>query len=73
MLGPPTKPLIEEAPKMELKAMAAHLIYAFLGKDKVILSTTLSDEQVEVALLILKRRKAALYNKCLTSMELALL
>ena len=48
---------------LELKELLAHLRYAFLGNDKtllVILSATLSDEQVEATLLILKKRKAAL-------------
>ncbi|XP_049384404.1 uncharacterized protein LOC125848534 [Solanum stenotomum] len=45
-LGPPPKPLIEEAPKLELKTMLAHLRYAFLGTNKtlpVILSAELSE------------------------------
>ncbi|XP_015159540.1 uncharacterized protein [Solanum tuberosum] len=50
VLGPPPKPSIEETPKLELKALPAHLRYTFLGEDKtlpVILSAALSDEQME--------------------------
>lgn len=63
MLGPLSKPSIEEALKLELNELPIHLKYAFLGKDKtlpVILSTTLTEEQVEETLLIIKRRKASL-------------
>ncbi|XP_049342914.1 uncharacterized protein LOC125807238 [Solanum verrucosum] len=63
VLGPPPKPSIEEAPKMELKALPAHLRYSFLGEDKtlpIILSATLSDAQVEATLIIMKKRKIAL-------------
>ncbi|XP_069143507.1 uncharacterized protein [Solanum lycopersicum] len=63
VLRPPPKPSVEEAPKLELKELPAHLRYAFLGVNDtlpVILSATLSDEQVEAALLILKKRKAAI-------------
>ncbi|XP_015162332.1 uncharacterized protein [Solanum tuberosum] len=45
VLGPPPKPSIEEAPKLELKALPAHLRYAFW---------------VEASLIILKKRKVAL-------------
>ncbi|XP_015167016.1 uncharacterized protein [Solanum tuberosum] len=47
VLGLPPKPFIEEAPKLELKTLPAHLRYVFLGKDEtlpVILSADLSDE-----------------------------
>ncbi|XP_049381355.1 uncharacterized protein LOC125845910 [Solanum stenotomum] len=63
VLGSPPMPSIEETPKLELKAFPAHLRYAFMGEDKTlpfILSTTLSDSQVEVALIILRKRKIAL-------------
>ncbi|XP_015162183.1 uncharacterized protein [Solanum tuberosum] len=63
VLSPPPKPYIEEAPRLELKALPAYLRYAFLGEDKtlpVILSLTLSDGQVEAGLIILKKRKASL-------------
>ncbi|XP_015158219.1 uncharacterized protein [Solanum tuberosum] len=63
VLGSPPKPSIEEAPKMELKALPIHLRYAFLGENKnlpIILSAALSNAQVEASLIILKKRKAAL-------------
>ncbi|XP_049388027.1 uncharacterized protein LOC125852317 [Solanum stenotomum] len=62
-LGPPPKPSIEEAPKLELKTLPAHLRYAFLGTNEtlpVILSAELSEFQVGAALRILKRRKRAI-------------
>lgn len=62
-LGPPPKPSIEEAPKLELKTLLAHLRYAFLGTNKtlpLILSAELSKIQVGAALRILKRRKKAI-------------
>jgi len=63
VLGPPPKPSIEEAPKLELKTLPSHLRYALLGDDKnlpVILSADLSELQVDAALTILKRRNPAL-------------
>ncbi|XP_049344024.1 uncharacterized protein LOC125808353 [Solanum verrucosum] len=62
-LGPHPKPSIEEAPKLELKALPAHLRYAYLGTNEtlpVILSAELFDLQVEAALRILKRRKKSI-------------
>ncbi|XP_049394594.1 uncharacterized protein LOC125858852 [Solanum stenotomum] len=62
-LGPHPKPSIEKAPKLELKALPAHLRYAYLGTNEtlpVILSAELSDLQVEAALRILQRRKKAI-------------
>ncbi|XP_049381305.1 uncharacterized protein LOC125845836 [Solanum stenotomum] len=59
-LGSSPKPLIEEAPKLELKYMPAHLRYAYLGTNEtlpIILSAELSETQVDAALRILKRRK----------------
>jgi len=63
VVGTPPKHSIEEAPKLELKALSAHFRYAFFGEDKtllVILSATLSESQVEAALSILRKKKAAL-------------
>ncbi|XP_015162851.1 uncharacterized protein [Solanum tuberosum] len=63
VLGPPPKPFIQVASQLELKALPAHLMYAFLGENKtllVILFATLSDAQVEATLIILKKRKIAL-------------
>ncbi|KAK4718050.1 hypothetical protein R3W88_016388 [Solanum pinnatisectum] len=45
-LGPPPKPSIEEAPKLELKILPAHLRYAYLSTNKtlpVILSVEFSE------------------------------
>ncbi|XP_070023007.1 uncharacterized protein [Nicotiana sylvestris] len=47
---PPTKPSIEEPPKLELKLLPAHLRYEFLGPDStlpVIISSSLLDVQVQ--------------------------
>ena len=63
VLGAPPKLRIKEAPKMKLKDLPTHLKYSFICEDNtllVILSAALSDEQVEAALMILKKRKATL-------------
>ncbi|KAK4708672.1 hypothetical protein R3W88_029597 [Solanum pinnatisectum] len=63
VLGPPPKPSIEEAPKLELKALPSHLRYAFLGANEslpVILSSALSEIQVDASLKILRKRKKAI-------------
>ncbi|XP_049371097.1 uncharacterized protein LOC125836054 [Solanum verrucosum] len=60
VLSPHPKPSIEEAPKLELKALPSHLKYAFLGANEylhVILSSALSELQVEASLKILRKRK----------------
>lgn len=60
VLGPPPKLSIEEAPKLELKAISSHLRYAFLGASEsldVILFAALSEIQVETSLKILRKRK----------------
>uniref|UniRef100_A0A3Q7I4W9 Reverse transcriptase domain-containing protein n=1 Tax=Solanum lycopersicum TaxID=4081 RepID=A0A3Q7I4W9_SOLLC len=49
VLGPPSKPSIEEAPKLELKSLPSHLRYAFLGANEslhVILYSALSEMQM---------------------------
>ncbi|KAK4740166.1 hypothetical protein R3W88_003863 [Solanum pinnatisectum] len=59
-LGAPPKPFIEEAHKLELKTLSAHLRYAYLGTNEtlpVILFAEFSELHVEAALRILKRRK----------------
>lgn len=63
VIGPPSKPFIEEAPKLELKDLPAHLKYALISEDNtsaIILFASLLKENVEVVLLILNKRKAAL-------------
>ena len=60
--SPPTKPSIEEAPKLELKALPPHLRYEFLGNDdtlSVIIASDLNEQQVESLLKVLKRFKRA--------------
>uniref|UniRef100_M1DBV9 Integrase core domain containing protein n=1 Tax=Solanum tuberosum TaxID=4113 RepID=M1DBV9_SOLTU len=62
-LGAPPKPSIEDAPKLELKTLLAHLRYAYLATNEtfhVIHSAELSELQVDAALRILKRRKKAI-------------
>ena len=47
---PPTKPSIEEAPKVEFKSLPPHLRYVFLGKSytlPVIIASDLNVHQVE--------------------------
>ncbi|XP_069144425.1 uncharacterized protein [Solanum lycopersicum] len=63
VLGPSPKPSIEEAPKLELKALPSHLRYVFLGANEsllVIVSSALSEMQVEASLKILRKRKKAI-------------
>jgi len=63
VLRPPSKLSIEEAPKLELKALPSHLRYAFLGANEslpVILSSALSELQVKASLKILRKRKKAI-------------
>ena len=48
--SPPTKPSIEEDPKLELKALPPHLRYVFLGKYDtlpIIIASDLNVEHVE--------------------------
>nr|XP_009765292.1 PREDICTED: uncharacterized protein LOC104216855 [Nicotiana sylvestris] len=57
---PPAKPSIEEPPTLELKPLLSHLGYEFLGPCStlhVILSTCLTNMQVESTLAVLKWRK----------------
>ena len=61
--SPPAKPSIEEAPKLELKALPPHLRYVFLGRDYtllVIIAADLNQRQVEGLVAVLKRSKRAI-------------
>ena len=58
--SPPTKPSVEEAPKVELKYLPPHLRYVILGKGDTLLVTIASDlnvHQVESSVEVLKRFK----------------
>ncbi|XP_070039977.1 uncharacterized protein [Nicotiana tomentosiformis] len=60
---PPTKPSIEEPPTLELKPLPPHLRYEFLGPSStlpIILSSYLTNMQVESTLEVLQRRKRAI-------------
>ncbi|XP_070018839.1 uncharacterized protein [Nicotiana sylvestris] len=60
---PPTKPSIEEPPKLELKPLLDHLRYVFLGPDSilpVIISSGLLDVQVERLVQVLQENKTAI-------------
>ena len=57
---PPAIPSIEEALKLELKALPPHLRYVFLGRDytfPVIIALYLNVQQVECLVEVLKRFK----------------
>nr|XP_009791098.1 PREDICTED: uncharacterized protein LOC104238442 [Nicotiana sylvestris] len=61
--GPPPKPSIEEAPKLELKPLPPHLQYSYLGDSDtlpVIVSSDLSKLQEEKLLRVLREHKRAL-------------
>ena len=61
--SPPAKPSIEEAPKLDLKALPPHLRYVLLGKGDtlpVIISSDLNMQQVECLVEVLKRFKRAI-------------
>ncbi|KAH0682220.1 hypothetical protein KY289_019972 [Solanum tuberosum] len=61
--SPPAKPSVEEAPKLELKALPSHLRYVFLGRDgtlPVIIAADLREVQVEALVFVLKRFKMAI-------------
>ncbi|XP_070022684.1 uncharacterized protein [Nicotiana sylvestris] len=60
---PPSKPSIEEPPKLELKPLPSHLRYEFLGPNStlpVIISSGLLDVQVQQLLQVLKECKTAI-------------
>ena len=60
--SPPAKPSIEEALKLELKALPSHLRYVFLGKGdtlSVIIASDFNVKQVECLVEVLKRFKRA--------------
>ncbi|PIN19118.1 hypothetical protein CDL12_08207 [Handroanthus impetiginosus] len=57
------KPSIEEPPTLELKPLPCHLCYAYLGESDtlpVIISSSLSDLQVEKLLRVLRNHKGAI-------------
>ncbi|PIN25886.1 DNA-directed DNA polymerase [Handroanthus impetiginosus] len=57
------KPSIEEHPTLELKPLPSHLCYAYLGESDtlpVIISSSLSDLQVEKLLRVLRNHKRAI-------------
>ena len=59
----PAKPSIEEAPKLELKALPSHLKYEFLGKGDTLpitISSYLNEQQVKRLVKVLKRFKRAI-------------
>ena len=61
--SPPMKPSIEEAPKVELKALPPHLRYEFLGDGdtlSVIIASDLDEQQVQSLVKVLKRFKRAI-------------
>ncbi|XP_070013403.1 uncharacterized protein [Nicotiana sylvestris] len=61
--GPPPKPSIEEAPKLELKPLPSYLHYAYLGSFDtlpVIISSDLSKLQEEKLLRVLREHKRAI-------------
>ena len=61
--SPPTKSSIEEAPKVELKALPRHLRYEFLGNGDtlpVIIASDLDEKQVQSLVKVLKRFKRAI-------------
>ena len=61
--SPPAKPSIEEAPKIELKALPPHLRYEFLGNGDtlpVIIASDLDEQQVQSLVKVLKRFKRAI-------------
>ena len=61
--SPPARPSVEEAPKLELKALPSHLRYVFLGRDgtlPVIIAADLNAEQVEALVFVLNRFKRAI-------------
>ncbi|XP_070009905.1 uncharacterized protein [Nicotiana sylvestris] len=60
---PPTKPSIEEPPVLDLKPFTPHLRYEFLGPCStlpIIISSCLSNLQVDATLEVLQRRKRAI-------------
>jgi len=60
---PPTKPSIEEPPILELKPLPLYLRYEFLGPCStlpVILSSCLTNVQVDSLLVVLHKRKKAI-------------
>ena len=57
------KPSLEEAPKLEMKPLPSHIKYAYLGENEtlpVIISSTLTPDQEEKLLEVLKTFKEAI-------------
>nr|XP_016446882.1 PREDICTED: uncharacterized protein LOC107771934 [Nicotiana tabacum] len=62
-IGPPPKPSVKEAPKLELKPLPSHLHYAYLRSSNtlpVIVSSYLSNLQEEKLLRVLREHKHAI-------------
>ena len=58
--SPPTRPSIEESPKLEFKPLAPHLRYVFLGRDNplpIIIASDLNVHQVESLVNVFKNSK----------------
>ncbi|XP_075098868.1 uncharacterized protein LOC107827011 [Nicotiana tabacum] len=63
VIGLPSRPSVEEAPKLELKPLTPHLHYAYLGSSNtlpVIVSSHLSKLQEEKLLRVLREHKHAI-------------
>jgi len=61
--SPPARPSVEEAPKLELKALPPHLRYVYLGEENtlpVIIAADLNASQVECLVTVLKKFKRAI-------------
>ena len=61
--SPPSKPSVEEAPKVELKDLQPHMRYVFLSKGDtftVIIANYLNVHQVKSLVEVLKRFKRAI-------------
>ena len=61
--SPPAKPSIDEAPKVEIKALPPHMRYVFLGKGDtlpLIIASDLNVHQVESLVEVLKRSKRSI-------------
>ena len=62
--SPPAKPSIDEAQKLELKALSPHLRYEFIGNGDilpVIITSELNEQQVESLMKVIKRLKRGIW------------
>ncbi|XP_075101940.1 uncharacterized protein LOC142177362 [Nicotiana tabacum] len=69
LIGPPPKPSVEEALKLELKPLPSHLHYAYLRNSitlPMIVSSHLSELQEEKLLRVLREHKHAVVGRYLT-------